>query len=41
MFIRLYELAEKEKNEELLRFCTGILEIYEKHMINSHIIWKR
>lgn len=41
MFIRLYELAKKEKNEELLRFCTDILEMYEKHKINSHIIWKR
>ena len=41
MFIRLYELAKKEKNEELLRFCTDILEMYEKHKINSHIVWKK
>ncbi len=41
MFIRLYELAKKEKNEELLKFCADILETYEKHNINSHIMWKR
>lgn len=41
MFIRLYELAKKEQNKELLRFCVDILEMYEKHNINSHIIWKR
>jgi len=41
MFIRLYELAKKEKNEELLKFCTDILEMYEKHKINSHIVWKK
>jgi len=41
MFIRLYELAKKEKNEELLRFCTDILEMYEKHKITSHIVWKK
>jgi len=41
MFIRLYELAKVEKNEELLKFCKDVLEMYEKHNINSHIVWKR
>jgi 5-methylcytosine-specific restriction endonuclease McrA len=41
MFIRLYELAKAEKNDELLKFCTDILETYEKHGINGHIIWKK
>lgn len=41
MFIRLYELAKKENDKELLKFCADILETYEKHNINSHIIWKR
>lgn len=41
MFIRLYELAKKEKEEELLKFCVDILAIYEKHNINSHIVWKK
>ncbi len=40
MFIRLYELAKKENNKELLKFCTDILKTYEKHNINSHIVWK-
>jgi len=40
MFIRLYDLAKAENNEELMKFCTEILELYEKNKINSHIIWK-
>ncbi|MBI4685535.1 MAG: HNH endonuclease [Nitrospirae bacterium] len=41
MFIRLYELAKKEKNKELLNFSTQILEVYERNNINGHIDWKR
>lgn len=41
MFIRLYELAKKEKNQELLKFCIDILKTYEEHKINSHIVWKK
>ena len=41
MFIRLYELVKSEKNEELMRFCADVLETYEKHNINSHIVWKK
>jgi len=41
MFIRLYELAKSEKNEELLKFCTDVLETYERHNINGHIVWKK
>ncbi len=41
MFIRLYELAKKEKNEDLKKFCADILETYERYEINGHIIWKR
>ena len=41
MFINLYELAKKEQNEEIKRFCAEILDTYEKHNINGHIIWKR
>ncbi|MBI4029676.1 HNH endonuclease [Candidatus Berkelbacteria bacterium] len=41
MFIRLYELAKSEDNEELKNFCVDILESYEKHNINSHIVWKK
>lgn len=41
MFIRLYELAESEENEALVRFCADVLETYEKHNVNGHIEWKR
>ena len=41
MFIRLYELAKSEGNEELKKFCANILETYEKHNINDHIVWKK
>lgn len=41
MFIRLYELAKKEKNKELIKFCADVLETYDSHNINDHIIWER
>jgi len=41
MFIRLYELAKKESNKELLDFCTKILEVFEENNVNGHIIWKK
>lgn len=41
MFIRLYELAKSEGNEELKKFCADVLETYEKHNINGHIIWEK
>lgn len=41
MFIRLYELVKKEKNDDLEKFCTDVLETYEKYNINGHIVWKK
>ena len=41
MFIRLYELAKYENNKGLIDFCTDVLNDYEKHNINGHIIWKK
>lgn len=41
MFIRLYELAKKENNKELLDFARQILEVYEKNNINCHITWEK
>lgn len=41
MFIRLYDLAKKEKNTKLQRFCEDVLETYRKHDINGHIIWNK
>lgn len=41
MFIHLYELAKSEKNEELIKFCADVLETYERHSINGHIVWEK
>ncbi|MBP7497781.1 MAG: hypothetical protein KA792_08975, partial [Bacteroidales bacterium] len=41
MFIRLYELAKKENNLELINFTKQILEIYEKNNMNCHIKWNK
>jgi len=41
MFIRLYELAKKENNEGLIKFCEDVLKTYEKHDINGHIVWEK
>lgn len=41
MFILLYELAKKKNNKELISFCKDILETYEKHNINGHIVWSK
>ena len=40
MFIRLYEIARKSKDENTKRFCTDVLGTYEKHNINGHIDWE-
>ena len=40
MFIRLNELAKKENNKELQKFCNDILKVYKKHKINGHVEWK-
>ncbi len=41
MFIRLYDLAKKEKNKKIEKFCSDVLKIYKKHGINGHIKWKK
>jgi len=41
MFIRLYELAKKNNDKELMKFCEDVLKVYEKDNINGHIIWKK
>ncbi len=41
MFIRLYELASKEGNKELMEFARQVLEVYEKNNINCHIKWEK
>lgn len=41
MFIRLYELAKSSGDQNLINFCTEILEVFEKNGINGHIEWQR
>ena len=41
MFIRLYELAKKEKNQNLQEFCIEILQTFEDFNINGHIEWEK
>lgn len=40
MFIRLYELAIMQDDEQLAAFIRDVLEVYEKHQINGHIVWE-
>ena len=41
LFIRLYELAKKENDGPLTKFCSEILEVFERNDINGHIEWKK
>lgn len=41
MFIRLYELSKKEKDKELVKFCSEVLKVYQKYNVNGHIKWKK
>ncbi|NUM31272.1 MAG: HNH endonuclease [Bacteroidetes bacterium] len=41
MFIRLYELSKSIGDSKIQKFCTEILEVFEKNNINGHIEWKR
>jgi len=41
MLIRMYQAAKKQKNKEILDFCTDLLRIYEKYKVNGHIVWKK
>lgn len=41
MFIRLYELAKSTNDEVIKAFCEDILNVYEKHNINGHIVWTK
>lgn len=41
IFVNLYNLAKKEENKQLIKFCTEILKTFEKYDINGHIEWKK
>lgn len=40
MLIRLYELAKKDGDQELMNFCKDVLVVYEQHGINGHVVWQ-
>lgn len=40
-FIRLYEIAKKNSDNDMLRFCSKVLELYEKEGIDNQILWQR
>ncbi|MFN9484959.1 MAG: HNH endonuclease [Pseudanabaena sp.] len=41
MFIRLYELAKKENNQELQDFCIKVLNTFEDFKSHGHIEWRK
>lgn len=41
MFIRMLETAKEADDKELVAFLNEVLEVYEKHNINGHIVWKK
>ncbi len=41
MFISFYNRAKSLGDDKLLKFCTEVLEVYERNGINSHIVWER
>lgn len=41
MFIRLYELAKATGDQNLVKFCSEILEVFEKNGMNGHIVWTK
>ena len=41
MFIRMLETAKENDDRELVAFLKEVLEVYEKHNINGHIVWKK
>lgn len=41
MFMRLYELAKEKNHKDIEKFCLDILDAYEEHKMNGHIVWKK
>lgn len=41
MFVRMYKVAKKQNNKEVLKFIEDLLGVYEKHNVNGHIEWKK
>ncbi len=41
MFINLYALAKANGDNELMKFIEDIIEVYDEHQINGHIVWEK
>lgn len=41
MFIKMLESVKHTNDTELKAFLEDVLEVYEKHNINGHIVWKK
>lgn len=41
MFIQMLETAKENDDKGLVAFLKEVLEVYEKHNINGHIVWKK
>lgn len=41
MFIQMLETAKENDDKGLVAFLKEVLEMYEKHNINGHIVWKK
>ncbi|WP_238699219.1 HNH endonuclease signature motif containing protein [Helicobacter sp. MIT 05-5294] len=41
MFLRMLESTKESNQQELIDFLEDVLEVYEKHNINGHIVWKK
>ena len=41
MFLQMLETAKENDDKELIAFLCEVLEVYEKHNINGHIVWKK
>lgn len=41
MFIKMLESVKHTNDTELKKFLEEVLEVYEKHNINGHIVWKK
>ena len=40
LFINFYRIAVDEDDEEMIQFFTEVLQVYDKHSVDTHIEWK-
>ena len=41
LFVTMYNTAKKTGDSDTMDFCADVLEVFEKHNMDDHIIWKR